>query len=309
MFKKIVSGLFLFVYMPLCRTYMRHVLGNRSADSLYRRMCSLYFLRQHGYWPDFLNARTFSEKVWNRMLYDRDPRWTLLSDKLSVRDYVASKIGADHLVPLLWWGSDPDKLPWHQLPSQFVIKATHGCGYNIAVTEKAQTSRESIKRKLIAWLKENYCLDRFFGVEWAYKNIEPHIIVEPFLGENDKAPTDYKFLCFSGRVEYIQVDYDRFERHAEQFFDRDFNRVWVRVGYPQYSGSARLPNNIGEMIGIAESLAQGLHFIRVDLYSVDDRIYFGELTCYPSWGTSRITPREYDFVFGAKWPMVATGAR
>ena len=247
--------------------------------------------------------RSFSEKLWNRMLHQRDPIFTLISDKLRVRDYVANKVGSEYLIPLLWSGEDSNEIPFDELPLKFVIKTNHGAYYNIIVKDKMQLDQTNTRLQLNKWLSENFGQDKFFGVAWGYKNIRPTIIVEEFLEEDGKVPVDYKFYCFSGKVEFMQIDFERFEGHKKAVFDRDFNQLDIAIGQKKYEGRPIRPENFEEMVRVAEILAENLDFIRVDLYNIDGKIFFGELTCYPGGGMLGFDPKEYDFLFGEKWNM------
>ena len=302
MFAELTTVLWKLLYWPICRAYARHIVGDKPADSVMLLLCSLYFCKLHGYWPYIKRPRSFQEKLWCRMLFDRNPLWTMLSDRLRVRDYVAGKVGVQHLVPLLWSGSNPEDIPFNELPMRFVIKTNHGCGYNIIVKDKTQLDTTKAIRQLKKWLGENFCQDTYLGIPWGYKNIKPMILVESFLGNNGSVPEDYKFFCFSGRAEYCKVDFDRFEDHTELFFDRDLKPIdFYGKGIKHYQGKFELPDNYQDMVRVAESLAWGIDFIRVDLYSVGGKIYFGESTCYHGGGMIRIHPRKYDFLFGEKW--------
>ena len=134
------------------------------------------------------------------MLFDRNPRLTMLSDKWRVRDYVAGRVGNEYLIPLLWNGDKPEQIPFNDLPLKFVIKTNHGCGYNLMVTDKTQLDLTKTRRQLRKWLRENFCQDKFLGMEWGYRNIRPTIIVESLLDDQGKTPLDYKFFCYSGRA-------------------------------------------------------------------------------------------------------------
>lgn len=298
---KMIDKIFHYIYLPVCRTYARHVLGDKPVDTVMRSLCVPYFLYRHRYWPHFKEPRTFSEKIWHRMFYNRNPLLTIISDKYRVRDYVANKCGYEYLIPLLWHGDNPQNIPYDDLPNKFVIKTNHGCGYNIIVQDKTQLDKEKTEKQISAWLSENFCQDKILGLPWGYKNIEPHIVVEQFIGENGQVPIDYKFFCYEGRAEFVLMTFDRIGNHREKHFNRDFEPLDLWNGAPQYTGNIQKPKNYREMLQLADSLAKGLDFIRVDLYSVGSRIYFGELTCYPGGGITRFVPREYDFIFGEKW--------
>lgn len=264
---------------------------------------SLHFFKMRGYWPDLKNPKSFEEKLAWRMLFDRNPLWTTFSDKLRVRDYVSEKVGVSYLIPMLWQGDSPEKIPFGELPPKFVIKTNHGCKYNIIVNDKAQLDQLKSKQQLRKWLSINYCKDTELGVSWGYNNVRPSIIVESFLSDNGNIPLDYKFFCFSGKVELIQINFDRFGDPYEKTFDRHFNALDLWQGTKQYPGAVFRPTNYEEMIRLAESLAGNLDFIRVDLYNVEGKIFVGEMTCYPGGGMVKWIPREYDFFLGEKWEI------
>lgn len=295
-----VNALFRKLYWPLCRVYSRR-LADKPADSLYKFLFSIEFYRQHRYWPNLTTPFSFSEKVATRMLYDRDPFLTLISDKLHVRDYVAKRAGSQYLVPLLWSGDSTETIPFNDLPQKFVIKTNHGCGYNIIVRDRTQIDWELTKRKLNKWIRTNFGNDTMLGAAWAYTNIDPRIMVEALLDDNGKLPVDYKFYCFSGRVEFLLMMFDRYGNRRQKHFDRDFNALDLWKGVEQYEGDIERPDNYREMLEFAERLSDGMDFIRVDAYSVGNRVFFGELTCYPAGSMSRFVPRKYDVIFGEKW--------
>jgi hypothetical protein len=278
--------------------------GDETANFVMKFLCALDFWNVRGYWPNYRNPRSFEEKLLVRMLFDRNPQWTRLSDKWLMRDYVASKVGPQYLALLLWYGSNPEEIPFNKLPSKFVLKTNHGCGYNIFVKDKAKLDTTNTILLLKKWLGENYSNKSCIGTEWAYKNIKPIIIAESLLEENGNVPLDYKFFCFSGRAEYVQMNIDRFGDPYEKTFDRDFAPLDVWQGTRQYPKRVPRPDNYEEMVRIAECLAQNLDFIRVDQYNISGRIYVGELTCYPGGGRIRWIPREYDYLLGEKWRIV-----
>ena len=299
-----ITGLYKLLYMPICRSYAWHLGGDKPPDPVLYCLWGLHFWKVHGYWPQYKIPRSFSEKVWNRMLYDRDPRWTMFSDKLRVRDYVARIVDGKYLVPLLWNGSEPEDIPFEDLPMKFVIKTNHGADFNIIVRDKMQLDQTHTKLTLKKWLGENYCKDHQVGMEWGYKNIKATIIVETFLDDNGSLPVDYKFMCYSGQAQFVQVDRDRYTKdHTRTFLDRDFNRLPFEYGKKLYPGELLRPDNYREMLQLAESLAAEFDLIRVDLYNVGGRLYVGELTCYPGGGVIKFTPRKYDFLLGEKWDM------
>lgn len=276
---------------------------DEPANGLMTLLVSLQFLMEYRYWPHFKNPRSYSEKINARMLFDRNPKLIMATDKLAVREYVADKLGHEFLIRLIWEGDKAEDIPFSELPFKFVIKTNHGCGYNIIVKEREQLDQAKAITRLSKWLNENFCQDRYLGIEWAYKNIRPKIFIEAFLDDSGRIPLDYKFFCFSGRVEFILMTFDRHKDPFEKHFDRDFTPLDLWNGCRQYPGKVERPENFVQMLDVAEKLAAGFDFIRVDLYNLAGQIFFGELTPYPGGGFARFVPRKYDFVFGEKWKI------
>jgi len=235
------------------------------------------------------------------MLYERNQILTLISDKLHAREYVTSKVGSEYLVPLLWHGDKPEEIPFDKLPMKFVIKTNHGCGYNIIVKDKTQLDQKKTRLQLKKWLLENFCQDKYLGIAWGCKNVRPTIMVESFLDDNGRVPADYKFFCYSGRVEFLMLHFDRFEEPKDRAFDRNFKPYEFKSDLAEWTGECQRPPNFETMVQLAESLAEAFDFIRVDLYSLENKIYFGELTPYPGGVSTKFLPAWRDCVLGEKW--------
>lgn len=291
------------LYMPACRLHARHAVTDEGAGQSMVFLCSVEFLLVHRYWPDLVKPRTFSEKIWNRMLFQRDPRFVVLSDKLRARSFVAERAGEELLVPLHWSGKEPDEIPWDVLPSKFVIKATHGCGYNLFVTDKIHTDPKIVRSRMAKWLGVNYGRSFGLGTEWSYRHVPPYIIVEEYLQEGGHNIPDYKFWCFAGRVECVTVHSDRHSMHSVQTFDRSFRPYKFAFYLDAFNRTALPPPNFADMVRAAESLAAGFDFIRIDMYNVSGRIYAGEFTVYPGGGFIRFLPYELDLHLGTIWQL------
>ncbi len=239
----------------------------------------------------------------------------MILDKLRVRDYVINKVGSDCLIPLLWSGGNPEEIPFDELPSNFVIKTNHASWYNIIVKDKTKIDRKNVIKQLNKWLCENFSQDTYLGIAWGYKNIKPAVIIESFIGKGEKVPLDYKFYCLAGRVEALTMQFDRFVNQTAIGFDRDFRPHAFRSSLPRYYGPVRRPDNFDSMVQIAESIAEGFDFMRVDLYSLGKKIYVGELTPYPGGVTTKFLPTREDFRLGEIWgcrkdrPAIGQGAK
>lgn len=244
--------------------------------------------------------RTFNEKIQWLKLFGSTPEKGRLADKYLVRSYVAERIGEEHLVPLLGVWDDPEEIDFDALPNRFVLKATHGSGWNIIVQDKRRINVQHIRRLLRLWLETDYC---FLGFELHYHFCEPRIIAEEYM-ENlspsgDEDLFDYKFWCFGGRCEFIQF----FEGRSRGVHTAIFNRNWERQPFsydrPRVNRDVPKPDNLEEMINYAERLAGNFAHVRVDFYRLDDgSIVFGEMTFAHHNGLCIWNPPETDIMLG-----------
>lgn len=263
------------------------------------------FSRRHGYGLDLENPRSFNEKLQWRKIYDRNPIFPVLQDKFLARQYVREALGdkvADEiLVPLYFVSNDPEEIPFRDLPGQYIVKPNHGSGWLIIVDENNSVQKEMIISQCRKWLKMTYGKNRF---EWAYSRIKPLIMVEKLLKDSQgRLAPNFKFFVFNGRVEMIDLFYDHFKEQA--FYDRDFRKLDVKRRDAKYSEATGMnkPERLDEMVSIAERLGSDLDFIRVDLYHVEGKIFFGEFTIYPASGFGPYNPREFDTRLGSFWDL------
>jgi hypothetical protein len=260
----------------------------------------LLFRRIHKFWPDFVNPRTFSEKVQWRKLNDRREILTVFADKYRVRDYIERKIGRKYLSDVYWASDDADSVDFGKLPDKFVLKTNHGTRWNVFVPDKSRTDRHEAVAQLQAWLKDRYPPAQG---EWGYLNVKPMAYAEEFLSTRaGEIPRDYKFFVFNGRARMVQVDLDRFISHSRCLYDMDWNLLPAGLGYPQGTGAEK-PANFAEMVRCAEAVADGIDFVRADFYNVDGRIVFGEMTNYPGGGLEPFTPPSFDAIVGSWWTL------
>lgn len=249
----------------------------------------------------------FTEKLqWYKMNY-RNPLMHKCVDKYLVREYVASKGLKDILIPLIGKYEVIDQIDWDELPNQFVIKTTHGGGgLNVIVCpDKSKLSMDEVKEKLS--FDPHPVKANTLGREWAYYGLQPGIVVEDLLinRENPVAGiNDYKIFCYGGHAKYIIVDVDRYIGHKRNFFDTDWNNLHVTSDCPAADREIERPENLDEMLKVAEKLSEDFPYVRVDLYSVDGKVYFGELTFYPWSGYVQYAPDEADFWFGEGFELI-----
>lgn len=268
------------------------------------------FRKCHGLDLDLLNPRSYSEKIIWRKIFDRNPLFPLLADKFLSRQYVVERLGSKRgqeiLVPLLFVTDRPEEIPFKDLPDEYIVKPNHGSGWSVIVDREHPARPGEIVSKCCDWLRRIYGRSR---MEWAYSEIEPVILVEKLLNDDrGKIPTDWKFEIFNGIVETVYLLHDRFGTPSEAIYDRNFNRLWV-CAYQKDAPEIERPRTFEEMVSIAEILASGFDSLRVDLYEVDGRIFFGEFTLYPASGLYRYEPVSFDFDLGEKWILDTRYAR
>lgn len=244
----------------------------------------------------------YTEKIQWSKLHDSSDRRSLLSDKYAVRNWVEETIGSQYLIPLLGvWGS-ADEINVDKLPIKFVLKTNNASGTNVLVKDKRKMNWDKVRRTLNDWLSMDYA---YYSFEMQYKDIEPKIIAEEFMlpveGESDLR--DYKFLCFNGEPAYIWVDVNRNTNHARAVYDINWGlQPWNQYDYPERI-NVQKPQSLEEMIDIARALSKGFPHVRVDLYEIDGRPYFGEMTFTNGSGFERIDPIEYDELLGDMWAI------
>jgi len=247
---------------------------------------------------NLIRPQEFSDKMFHQMIQTHrygNPLFTKLADKYLVRDYVSSKVGSDYLIDLLWYGTNPEKIPFDNLPSKCVVKTNHGSGGNIIMQEPYD--RKEIVATLKNWLKENYY---YTDREYHYFKIKRQVLVEEFIDDGfSDGPLDYRFWCFNGRPEFIQVD--NHSHSINPFYNVDWNKLQLSYRDSFTDCDIKQPENLNEMLTVAAKLSSDFDFVRVDLYNVSGKIYFGELTFTPCGGKFKFKPDTWDALLGKKW--------
>ncbi len=269
------------------------------------------------------NPQTFNEKLQWLKLHDRRPEYTAMVDKYAVKRYAAEKIGGEYIIPTLGVWDRFEDIDFDALPDKYVLKCTHDSGGLVICRDKSTFDMEAARKKITRSLKRNYY---WYGREWPYKNVKPRIIAEQYMEDSSasydagnntcisceqlqhrEGLLDYKFMCFNGKVRACFLDIGVIGKetgHAEEYYrniyDRDGNPLPFKETREHYPKDILLPENYAELVRIAEILSAGILHIRVDLYSLEQKIKVGELTFFHGSGISNIFhPEEWDTILGS----------
>lgn len=253
--------------------------------------------------------KSFNEKIQWLKIHDRKPIYTTMVDKLAAKEYVASLIGDEYIIPLLGVWDTPDEIDFESLPKQFVLKTTHDSGGIAICRDKTKLDIDGTKKKLRNSLRRDYYL---VHREWPYKNVKPRIIAEQYMEDEEiKELKDYKIFCFDGIAKALFIASDRQTKGQEtkfDFFDMNFKHLNIKNGHPNAEYVPAKPMCFNEMRTLAEKLSKGIPHLRVDFYEVNGKIYFGELT-FSHWsGLVSFEPEEWDNEFG-KWIKLPENTR
>lgn len=263
------------------------------------------YLIKTGRVPNIKRPKRYTEKIqWYKLFY-KNPDIIRCSDKYEVRAFVRER-GLGNILNELYavWDSH-DEINLAELPSASMLKATHGSGTNLLVSDKSSFPESNIKSIAQYWLQLDASM---LGREWGYKWISPKIIAEKVLPRDSRGDLpDFKFFCFDGKVFclYVMRDYtDNHDNGELAFFDREFNNLGVyRKDFKPLIKAINKPDNFSKMIEYAEVLSQGFPHVRVDFYNIDGKIVFGEMTFYNASGYTRFDPDNFDFILGEQFEI------
>ncbi|MGD6980975.1 ATP-grasp fold amidoligase family protein [Citricoccus sp. CH26A] len=239
-----------------------------------------------GRFPNLVNPEDFNDKIQWLKLFDQREETVILADKVRVRDWVAERIGPEYLIPVIQIADHPRELDRAALGTPpYVVKASHDSGSAQIVRSLDDDSWAKITKRLSAAVRRRYGT---WNSEWPYRYVRPRVIVEEFIGTDDALPVDYKFNCVNGEIKLVRIFWDRGQGAKVSTVYEDGTQADIRVN-PDYEHqeSYPLPPNWSELCALARKLAEGIPFVRVDLYSTGKRIYFGEMTFLPQGGLYR----------------------
>lgn len=267
---------------------------NYMSDDKFLVKC---FKARLGYPLNLNEPKTFNEKMQWLKLNDRNDKYVMMVDKYLVKDYVAQKIGDEYIIPTIGIWDEPSQIDFEYLPKQFVLKCNHNSGTVYICKDKNKLNKKEVLKILKSGMRKNYYLT---GREWPYRNVKRKIIAEKFLvDESGTELKDYKIFCFNGKPLYVQVDFGRFTKHERNIYSTEWRYMGFSSMYPTNADKViARPVCLEKMLEIASVLSKDIPFLRVDLYVIGDKIYFGEITFYHGSGYERFVPEEWDRKLG-----------
>lgn len=293
--------------------FIRSIMSARTRKKLFKWLKRIQFLfpdktylrlafyLQAGFYPDLDNPRSLGEKIQWLKLHDHNPEYRRMTDKVTAKEYAAERIGKQHIIPTLGVWDNPDDIDWDSLPDKFVIKLTYGSGGRSVWVCKDKSKFD--RAETVKGLKHQRGRDLSkFLREWAYGGIRKRVIAEAYLETSDPAgvPPDYKFWCFNGKAKFLDICRGKANSDSRVFnyLDLDWNPTPFWRIRPNTDEFKPKPDNFDEMVQIAEKLAEGIPFVRVDLYNENGVVYFGEMTLYPGSGMKIFEPIEWEYKLG-----------
>jgi hypothetical protein len=258
-----------------------------------------YYRLEMGSKLNLKEPKTFNEKLQWLKLYDRNPEYIQMVDKIAVKKYVANIIGEEYIIPTLGIWDTFEDIDFDKLPNQFVLKTNHSGGSNgvVICKDKSTLNIEAARRKLNKSLRTNY----FYKTrEWPYKKIKPCILAEKYLeDESGLELKDYKFFCFNGEPKIIQVDFHRFEDHTRNIYDIDWKLLDLKIKFKNDPNFIiNKPLELNKMLEFASILSKNIPHLRVDFYYANGKIFLGELTFYHGSGTENFIPNNWNYKLG-----------
>ena len=299
--KKIIKNINpkLYYFLQYKKKEIKYIKRKNTKAKEYPNLLEKRYYELTGIQMDINNPQTYSQKIQWLKLYDPNPNRSMLTDKVAVREWIKRKIGSEYLVPIYGVYNSFDEIEFETLPKQFVMKTNHSSGWNIVVKDKNELDIKKAKKQFNKWMKMDYAFWTEF--EPHYSNIAPKILIEKYMEDSSGNLIDYKFLCFDDKPEFVWVDFDRFGNHKRNVYDMDWKlQPWTQFTYANYlpEGGVPVPSGFEDMKRIAKILCQGFIHVRVDLYNIDGRIYFGEMTFTNGSGFEQIYPPKYEKIIG-----------
>lgn len=270
--------------------------GSYIPDKTYLRW--IYYL-ETGNHLNLDTPQRYNEKLIWLKIYYRDPLWTQLVDKYAVKKIVSDLAGEQYVASVLGVWNRAEDIEWDKLPNQFVLKTNHDSGNNgvFICRDKSKIDKARWTKRINQSLRRDTSLS---GREWPYRDVKRCVFAEQYLEDATGELRDYKFFCFDGVVKYLFIATERQSGGEVKFdyFDADFNHLDIVQRHPMSGKTIEKPALFEQMKELAAKLSKGLPEVRVDLYEVDGRIYFGEYTFFHHDAIVPFHPDKWDFIWG-----------
>lgn len=278
----------------LCGVFLRRISQMINDDETFIKI-EYFFGRKR--LLNLKNPKRFNEKLQWLKLNCKKEEYTNLVDKCEVKKIVGKILGEEYIIPTIGVWDKFDDIDFEKFPNQFVLKCTHDSGGLYICKDKSVFDKSKAKKKIEKSLKKKYFYEHR---EYPYKNVKPRIIAEKYMeDESGSQLKDYKIFCFNGEPKYIEVDYDRYTDHKLNVYDLDWNFVdFYMTSRNDKNVIIPRPKTLDKMLEFARILSKNDIFVRVDFYSINDNVYFGELTYHPGSGMIDFHPDCYDYILG-----------
>lgn len=292
------NGIFGYITDSDCRFRVNaaHGFYKSMPDDVYLRR---YYKARTGRELDLDHPKTFNEKLQWLKINDHNPLYITLVDKYEVKDYVAERIGSNHIIPTYGVWDRFEDINFEELPDKFVLKTTHDSGSVVICKDKNQFDKKSARKKLNRSLKRNY----YYKMrEWPYKSVKSRIIAEKFMvDESGFELKDYKVLCFNGEPKLIELHQGRFtDVHYQDFYDTNWQKTTIcNIHEQQHPEVAPRPICLEEMLEYSRILSANIPHVRVDWYVINELLYFGEMTFYDASGFDLYKDDKDDLLLGS----------
>lgn len=267
------------------------------SDSMYLRM--LYYLKM-GQRLHLNHPQKFTEKIQWLKLYNRKVEYTMMVDKIKVKEYVSGIIDSSIVVPLIRIFNTPSEIILEDLPNQFVLKTNHSGGNTgvVVCKDKSKFDLDSAIEKLTTSMS-NSAYDIY--LEWPYKDVERKVFAEEYLEDETGYLMDYKFMCFNGEPKFVHICPDRNLGGPIHFdyYDLDWNKLPFTIEHPNSEIIVAKPKSFDKMLEYSRILSKNIPLARIDFYEVKGQPYFGEITFYPYSGMERFDKEEWNKTLGS----------
>lgn len=282
------NDLLIYIKDKLKETYYKHFISDE-------KLLKKTFKKRVGRELNLENPIKYNDKLQWLKLYWRDSLATQCADKYGVREHIAETIGSEYLNDLLGVYESVEEIDINKLPKSFVLKGTHGSGFNIICEDKEKINWSIEFKKMKRWLRTDYYLSKR---EWVYKDIKPRIICEKFIQqEYERELRDYRFFCFNGEPKFITVDLsinDK-ERTRRNLYDLEWNLMEEEITYPKDTSiEIKKPLKLNEMIKLSKEISKNFPHARVDFYQIEHKVVFGEITFFHQSGMGEFRPTTFE---------------